>query len=187
MAAIFYCLQTENDGISSNGRKEGQHCGIIAVQDPNSSEDNTDFRKLGLSRYPIEVVEDEIDLIKTLVDKVHEWDPEIFTGYDVLKDSWGYFVERVDEIGESSMRARGSELTNISAPELDIIMELSRVRSQSTGKRGSKAEDRWGYSKGATLKVTGRHILPVWRLLKSDVNLCLYSLENVVFHILRQR
>jgi DNA polymerase zeta len=66
-------------------------------------------------------------------------------------------------------------------------MELSRVRSQSTGKRGSKNEDRWGYSKGATLKITGRHVLPIWRLLKSDINLCSYSFENVVFHLLRQR
>lgn len=98
--AIFYCFQNENDTIVDNGRKEGQYCGFIAVQTPEISEESIDIRRLGLSRYSIEVVEDEIDLVKALVDKVHEWDPEIFTGYDVLKDSWGYFVERVDEIGE---------------------------------------------------------------------------------------
>lgn len=99
MQAIFYCLQNESDDIPDNGRKEGQHCGLIAVQQTHDLDQTVNLRKLGLSRYPIELVEDEIDLIKALVDKVHEWDPEIFTGYDVLKDSWGYFVERVDEIG----------------------------------------------------------------------------------------
>lgn len=98
--SIFYCFQNENDSIADNGRKEGQYCGYIAIQADNSTEERLDYRKLGLSRYPVNVVEDEIDLVKALVDKVHEWDPEIFTGYDVLKDSWGYFVERVDEIGK---------------------------------------------------------------------------------------
>lgn len=100
MQAIFYCFQNESDNIVDNGRKEGQHSGFIAVQATDTADRVIDLRKMGLSRYPIDIVEDEIDLIKALVDKVHEWDPEIFTGYDVLKDSWGYFVERVDEIGE---------------------------------------------------------------------------------------
>lgn len=98
--AIFYCLQHESEDIPNNGRKEGQFCGFIAVQSPDAI-NAVDLRRLGLSRYPVEIVEDEIDLVKALVDKVQEWDPEIFTGYDVLKDSWGYFVERVDEIGKT--------------------------------------------------------------------------------------
>lgn len=93
--AIFYCLQNEDEAIPDNGRKEGQYCGIIAVRTSTVV-----FLKLGLTRYTIDLVEDEMDLVKCLVEKVQSWDPEIFTGYDVLKDSWGYFVERVDEIGK---------------------------------------------------------------------------------------
>lgn len=98
---VFYCLQHEHDQIVDNGRKDGTHCGFIVARmeaTPDGSE--IDFVKLGLSRYTIEVVEDEIDLVKALVDRVREWDPEILTGFDVLKDSWGYFVERVDDIGQ---------------------------------------------------------------------------------------
>lgn len=113
MQAIFYCLQNESDSISDNGRKEGQHCGFIAIQPKDDSKHAIDLCKLGLSRYPIQIVEDEIDLIKALVDKVHEWDPEIFTGYDVLKDSWGYFVERVDEIGKNHVQSTTHALSNI--------------------------------------------------------------------------
>ena len=85
------------------------------------------------------------------------------------------------------MQPTSLTIRNVAAPELDIVTELSRVLTQSTGRKGSKNEDRWGYSKGSTLKITGRHVLPVWRLLKSDANLTIYSLENVCFHVLRQR
>lgn len=102
MQGIFYCLQNEDDQIPDNGRKEGTHCGFITTRhDGNTEGAEIDFHKIGLSRYTIEVVDDEIDLINALVDRVREWDPEILTGFDVLKDSWGYFVERVDEIGET--------------------------------------------------------------------------------------
>jgi len=98
--AIFYCFQNEDDNVPDNGRKEGTHVGFIATEYiTNLSEQHVNFKKLGLSRYSIQVVEDEIDIIKALVDKVREWDPEIFTGYDVLKESWGYLVERAEEIG----------------------------------------------------------------------------------------
>ena len=185
--AIFYCFQNEDDNISDNGRKEGTHIGVIAIEYSGPEQDiRLDLKKLGLSRYSLQIVEDELDLLKALVDQVREWDPEIFTGYDVLKDSWGYLVERADVIGTDNNCSRNLLMCYL-APELEIVTELSRVRTQSTGKKGSKNEDRWGYSKGATLRITGRHVLPVWRLLKSDANLTIYSLENVAFHVLRQR
>ena len=98
---VFYCLQNEDDQIADNGRKDGTHCGFIVTKfDANADGIQLDVAKLGLSRYTIEVVDDEVDVINALVDRVREWDPEILTGFDVLKDSWGYFVERVDDIGE---------------------------------------------------------------------------------------
>lgn len=97
---IFYCLHNEDDSIPDNGRREGTYVGFIAVQ--HQAEDSSislKFSRLGFTRYRIDVVEDEIDLVKMLIDKVREWDPEVFTGYDVLKDSWGFLVERAHHIG----------------------------------------------------------------------------------------
>lgn len=98
--AIFYCLQHEDEHRPDNGRKEGTFTGYIASQQAGGDSTSVNFRRLGLSRFAIDVVDDEIDLIRALIDKVREWDPEIFTGYDVLKDSWGYLVERAEEIGQ---------------------------------------------------------------------------------------
>ena len=103
---IFYCLQNEDDDISDNGRKEGTHVGMIISSDTSSLRDAyVAYHRLGLSRYVIDVVDDELDLVRCLVDKVRLWDPEIFTGFDVLKDSWGYLVERIEIIGMSAPSA----------------------------------------------------------------------------------
>ena len=37
------------------------------------------------------------------------------------------------------------------------------------------------------LTVTGRIVLNLWRILRSDMALNIYTLENVVFHVLHQR
>lgn len=70
--------------------------------------------------------------------------------------------------------------------DISLVQDLSRVIEQSTGRHAGKL-DRWHYTKSATIKITGRHVLPIWRLLKSDVNLLQYSFENVVYHILHIR
>ena len=122
-------MQNEDDHIPDNGRKEGTHCGLIALNYETNNHDGIElnFRRMGLSRYTIDIVEDELELVNALVDRVREWDPEIFTGFDVLKDSWGYFVERVDEVCESS--------TNHGAIERDLIactiQSLASILSQS--------------------------------------------------------
>ena len=74
----------------------------------------------------------------------------------------------------------------ISQTDMQLIKDLSRVTEQSTGRNEGKA-DQWNYTKSSTLKITGRHVLPIWRLLKGEVNLTQYTFENVVFHILRRR
>ena len=37
------------------------------------------------------------------------------------------------------------------------------------------------------LTVSGRIVLNLWRIVRSDMALNIYSFENTVFHVLRQR
>lgn len=71
--------------------------------------------------------------------------------------------------------------------DFDLVYEFGRIIEQSTGRHAGKDEDRWGYSQASTLKISGRHMIPIWRILKSEVNLTSYTFENLVFHILRRR
>lgn len=64
--------------------------------------------------------------------------------------------------------------------------ELSRMKSSSHGRFG-KESDRWGFTQASAIRVTGRHIINIWRALRGELNLTQYTLENVTFHLLHKR
>ena len=71
-----------------------------------------------------------------------------------------------------------------SSPQgIDLTEELSRVVGGHTGPR----KDFYSATHSSTFKVSGRHILNIWRICRSEINLTQYSFENVVFHLLHQR
>lgn len=64
-----------------------------------------------------------------------------------------------------------------------MLDHLARVYLASDDIR----KDQWGYKKTSVYKVCGRHILNVWRLMKSEMTLTSYTYENVVYHLLHDR
>ncbi|KAL2853944.1 hypothetical protein BJY01DRAFT_232110 [Aspergillus pseudoustus] len=100
----------------------------------------------------------ELDLINRLVDIVRLYDPDIITGYEVHNGSWGYVIERARK-----------------KYEFNLCDELSRDA------------DRWGFNHTSSIRITGRHMVNIWRAMRSEMHLLQYSMENVVFHLLHQR
>lgn len=99
--------------------------------------------------------------------------------------SWS--VRRKNTVSNDSfLQPSLKELTRISWADMQLIKDLSRVIEQSTGRNEGKA-DAWHYTKSSTIKITGRHVLPIWRVIKGDVALLQYSFENIVFHVLHMR
>lgn len=113
----------------------------------------------------IEVFCDEHDMATRLLDLVSEFDPDILSGYEVNSSSWGYLLERFR-----------------CAHSINLLPELSRCTYKSNGKLG----DRWGYTHTLAIRVNGRHVLNLWRILRKEVNLTSYSLLNVSYHLLHQ-
>lgn len=64
--------------------------------------------------------------------------------------------------------------------------ELSRMKSMSHG-HFSRETDRWGFTQASAIRVTGRHMINIWRAMRGELNLNQYTLENVVFHLLHRR
>lgn len=60
------------------------------------------------------------------------------------------------------------------------------MKSQSNGRFGKDA-DRWGFTHTSTIKITGRHMINIWRAMRGELNLLQYTMENVVFHLLHKR
>ena len=45
----------------------------------------------------------------------------------------------------------------------------------------------WGITLTSTFNVIGRYVLDVWRVMRSEHSLEIYSFENTVFNVLRKR
>ncbi|KAF8168090.1 hypothetical protein B0H34DRAFT_786325 [Crassisporium funariophilum] len=134
------------------------HRGVLVLQDAQ-------FEQRRLRHAKIEAYATELDLLNRLVDLVIELDPDILTGWEVQCTSWGYV--------EARGRSHG----------LDIPSILSRAPPRGSG----GGTDQWGLRKTSTFKVTGRHVFNLWRIMRSENTLTLYTFENVVFTVLRRR
>src|SRR5271163_4020463 len=70
--------------------------------------------------------------------------------------------------------------------EFDLCHELSRMKSMSHGRFG-RENDRWGFTQASAIRVTGRHMINIWRAMRGELKLTQYTLENVTFHLLHRR
>ncbi|KAI0778186.1 hypothetical protein BD413DRAFT_507367 [Trametes elegans] len=132
--------------------------GIIAVES-----DQLNARRLRSLK--AEFVDNELDLINRLIDIVVDMDPDIVSGWEVQAASWGYLAARGRTYG------------------LDVGEQISRAPARQLG----GGSDSWGMKTTSTFKVIGRHVLNVWRIMRSEHNFNIYTFENVVFQILRRR
>ena len=162
---LFWCLQSTENDLVSNGMTEGTHVGIVAL-----SEDGIMARKIN-QQVSCEVQEEssELDLLIRMVEIVRSQDPDILTGYEVHGGSWGYLIER----------ARVKY-------DYNLCDEFSRMKSQSHGRFG-KDSDKWGFNNTSTIRITGRHMINIWRAMRGELTLLQYTLENVAFHLLHRR
>ncbi|PYH98794.1 DNA polymerase zeta catalytic subunit [Aspergillus ellipticus CBS 707.79] len=165
ITCVFWSLQSEDDDLDANGTVPGVHVGMIS----QGEDDRPDIKVSKALRIDWEYEITELDLINRVVDIVRWHDPDIITGYEVHSSSWGYLIERARK-----------------KYDFDICDELSRVKSQAHGRFGKDA-DRWGFNHTSSIRVTGRHMINIWRAMRSELNLLQYTLENVAFHLLHRR
>ena len=163
--SIFWCIKLDDHDATVEDSLRGLRTGILALSEKESVRRNLK----GEAGIEVEIEGNELDLINRVIDIVRELDPDILTGYEVHNGSWGYLIER----------AR----INF---EFDLCDEFSRTITQSHGRFGKNA-DRWGFNTTSTIRITGRHMINIWRAMRSELNLLQYTLENVAFHLLRRR
>ncbi|KPJ19017.1 DNA polymerase zeta catalytic subunit [Papilio machaon] len=108
-------------------------------------------------------VENEIKCIEKLIKSVKENDPDILCGYDIEMNSWGYIIERAQNLG------------------IEVIMEISRITEKHRQKRWRNDESE------LEGRVIGRITFNVWRLFRHELALSSYSFENCMYVILNER
>jgi DNA polymerase zeta len=130
----------------------------------------------------LDVVSTELELLNRVVDIVVDIDPDILVGWEVQRSSWGYAEARAKQYGFS--------FPIVNKKTADFSMqgfEIADLISRAATKPSSGGADRWISRTASTFKVTGRHVLNLWRVMRSEQTLNIYSFENVAFHLLRRR
>lgn len=140
-------------------------CGIIVVSENGELAE----RMRRCTKDEVVAEETELDAMIRMVEIVRSHDPDVLTGYEVHGSSWGYLIER----------ARHEY-------DYNLCDEFSRMKTQSHGRFGKEA-DRWGFNTTSTIRVTGRHMINIWRAMRGEINLLQYTMENVVWHLLHRR
>ena len=176
VAAVSWCFQDEDELPTESDRRAAYRSGILVVK-------NFQFDPQRLRNIHIDEYDDELELINSLVDLVHELDPDILAGWEVQRSSWGYLATRGREYGAFIiMKSTILRLTTFCSG-LSVTELLSRAPRGS----GHASSDNWSTRHSSNFKVTGRHVLNVWRVMRAEQTLGMYSFENFVFHILHQR
>lgn len=162
---LFWCLRSDLENPEPMITPMNPHLGVVV-----SSEDKEMAERIRKQiSLEVKVETSELDLMLRLVDIVRNYDPDILTGYEIQNSSWGYLIER----------ARLKY-------DYDLCEELSRIKPEYTSRYNSK-NDQWGLRNTSTVRVTGRQVINIWRVMRSELNLLQYTIENITFHLLHRR
>lgn len=117
------------------------------------------------------IVESELKLIEKLIEIIQYWDPDILAGYEIELSSWGYLIARAQTLA------------------INVPSQISRVilKKHEEAKQLQTAAEDFDEEFHQQLKIHGRIVLDVWRLLRSEINLMSYTFENIMYHIMHRR
>lgn len=163
ISVIFYDFDDANGMHSDDATVSGV---LVCLEGLDQALLGKQFRIISsLLGVSIETFPNEQTMVECFLSRVDKFDPDILCGYEINASSWGYLVERFREVYD-----------------VNLLGRLSRSRAHSNGKFG----DRWGYMKTTMMKIQGRHLLNIWRALRSELALTSNTLEMVCFHLLHQ-
>lgn len=123
--------------------------------------DNLDIRK----------ADSEHSLVQAFVQLVRTRDPDLIVGWEVQRSSLGFILKRAKHIFEE---------------DFHLDRELSRLYPTQPGD-ARHYNDEWGAKTGSDIHLVGREVFNVWRLMRGELTLSSYTLQNVAWETLRKR
>ena len=147
VVAIFYSMHQELFSINVTG--------IFVVDSclKNQGTSSSLLNKAGIVVPSLHCFADELLMLKGFASFIQEHDPEIILGYEVQMLSIGYLIER------------GAFLN------YNMCHAMSRIsNNEGYSKNVAKdKEDNW-FGQLISMEITGRIILNVWRVMRSEVS-----------------
>jgi len=121
----------------------------------------------------------EEELFELFIQDIQSNDPDIFIGYELQKLSWCFLCRRAVRLGLNDFCSQISRLPKMKRESFMRINNRKQQQQQQQPQLPAPIPQE--------LIIAGRVILNLWRILKSDINLNIYTFENCVYHILKER
>ncbi|KAG7673423.1 hypothetical protein KSW81_006633 [Nannochloris sp. 'desiccata'] len=170
---------------------------------PTGNIPNEPLRKLsstvdGLTGCQIERFPTEETLFDAVVAAVCALDPDIVLGYEIQKDSIGYLSDRAavafkrNNFLKELSRMPGDEKVAQAHQQKDHHDPDGGKNNDDAvggggGGGGGGVRDQYGWDHASGLDIPGRIVLNVWRLMRGELKLNIYTLENCAAAVLRLR
>ncbi|DBA81937.1 hypothetical protein WJX77_000726 [Trebouxia sp. C0004] len=123
--------------------------------------------KDAMNHVQVEVFQSEKALLEAFVEATQSLDPDIILGFEVQKGSVGYLADR------------GATM------DLALLKLVSRTPEVLSPK--DRQNDEYGALHASGIHCTGRVVLNVWRILRSELKLNIYTFESCVAAVLQLR
>ncbi|XP_076930223.1 DNA polymerase zeta catalytic subunit-like [Bidens hawaiensis] len=150
----------------------------------------------GISDCTFIVCHQEKQLFDEFMKIISNHDPDILMGWDIQGGSLGFLAERAAFLGIGLLnkisRTPSQPILNPGVSDIpdkvttgDVLLEP--VDSQTDMLNEAIIDDEWGRTHASGVHVGGRIVLNVWRLVRSEVKLNIYTAEGVAEAVLRRK
>jgi DNA polymerase zeta len=142
----------------------------------------------------VEWAKNEVSVFQKLLEVFREYDPDILVGFETETQSIGYICKRGEAltIQLATMLSRVPVTLrplNESYYNQRLLQRANEfgVDDQIPNKQNTKNKYTYFNQKwGQAVKINGRVIINLWRIVASEINLTNYDFDNVCFHILKR-
>nr|XP_054753442.1 DNA polymerase zeta catalytic subunit-like [Lytechinus pictus] len=154
--------------LSKKGSKSEEGAGGITT-DLNAVTQRDWMTRSGVMGLEVTYVEDEKEMFEEFVKLVRRHDPDMLAGFEIQQLSWGYLFQRAAFL------------------EVQLCQLISRLPDETRESHFSADKDAYGADHMSEITVAGRIVLNLWRIIRHEVTLNIYTFENVAYHVLHQR
>lgn len=123
-------------------------------------------------------------------------DPDFLIGWDVQGGSLGFLAERASHLGIGLLKKISRTPTETKTASREFEVPEKRVTDEMLPEKlvddavlleEAIIEDEWGRTHASGVHVGGRIVLNVWRLMRGEIKLNMYTAEAVAEAVLRRK
>ncbi|KAL0413081.1 UNVERIFIED_CONTAM: DNA polymerase zeta catalytic subunit [Sesamum radiatum] len=149
-----------------------------------------------VSESKVVVFTEELQLFNHFTKVVRASDPDVLMGWDIQSGSLGFLAERAAHIGVGLLNniSRTPSQINVASGDLrasqkEMVKEIfsESATADAVHLENMIIEDEWGRTHASGVHVGGRIVLNVWRLMRNEVKLNMYTVEAVGETVLRRK